>query len=423
MKKLFWLICIIFIPFFTFAQTDAEYNAVASQDANVRSGPNAESSVVMVLTKGTKVIVSGDITTRWVKVSHDGKIGYVNKTLLSIDETPIKTEKLEKQAQPTKKTEFNGDLLTVENIAFLLMCIIMLIFIVVDIKEGNIGGAAFLKILIASAAGTGIVFLIVTGFVSAFPPGFRSGSDLVNVATRLHFYKYNDLYVNCLANAFIIAFAGSFGAIAGGFAGFLGYFLALSHNPNIEFAILCSVFPALIGMISGLFAYSDKCFYSIDDVMGDLGEVFKLSYFWNIASCLIVYFCLSDMAYKMMHFFEGWNWLIVIGDLFTGGLVGALVDIKEFFTEWLPNFWLGIVLGILLCVILMSVFYRLKAVIRYDVEQSSDNFLQNFVNNHFGKYFAFFNKDLIIKILKVIGKIIAFIIIGAGVVVLIRRFL
>jgi hypothetical protein len=427
MKKLFWIVYILCIPLFAFAQTDdAEYNAVASQDVNVRSERNAESSKVMTLIKGTKVIVKGSITVTWVIVSYEGKSGYVNKRFLSIDETPIKKDTKEKKAEPSKKAAVTvdmEDLLTVEHIAFLLICIAMLIFIIMELKAGNIGGAEFLRMLLASAVGGGIVFLIVRGFVSIFPPGFKSDSDLVSVLARLHFYNYNDLYVNCVANAFIIAFAGSFGAIAGGFAGFLGYFFALSNNPNMEFVMLTSVFPAFIGMLSGLFAYGNRCFLNIDDAMSDLGEILKLSYFWNIASCLIAYFCLSDMAYKARHFFEGWNWLIVIGDVFTGGLVGAIIDIKEFFTEWLPNFWLGIIIGIVLCVILMALFYRLKAVINYDVEQSSDNFLTDFVNNHFGKYFAFFNKELIIKILKIIGKIIAFIIIAGGIIMLIAHFL
>ena len=135
MKKLFWIVYILCIPLFAFAQTnDAEYKAVASQDVNVRSERNAESSKVMTLTKGTKVIVKGSITATWVNVSYEGKSGYVNKRFLSIDETPIKKDTKEKPSKKPAVTVDMGDLLTVEHIPFLLICIAMLIFIIVDIK-------------------------------------------------------------------------------------------------------------------------------------------------------------------------------------------------------------------------------------------------------------------------------------------------
>jgi hypothetical protein len=186
-----------------------------------------------------------------------------------------------------------------------------------------------------------------------------------NVATalsKMHFHSYLDYYVNCLGNAVIIAVGVSFGALAGGFVGFFGCFFALllSAHP-VENILLSSVLPAIMGIFAGTFFYVNR-------KNSNPGA----GIFCNVVYSMLAYFWLGDLFHKINHLVDE-VWSLIL-DLITGGILGAILNIPEFFVIWLPHFWIGIIGGSVVSVLLIGLFNGLKKGLDYDVGQDKRHF-------------------------------------------------
>jgi hypothetical protein len=58
---------------------------VTSDALNLRAKPNASSTILSTLRKGTRVSVTGEVRNGWLPVEHEGKQGFVNNKFVSIE--------------------------------------------------------------------------------------------------------------------------------------------------------------------------------------------------------------------------------------------------------------------------------------------------------------------------------------------------
>ena len=87
-KIIVLLICIVFS-----LALGAQTTQYTTANLNLRTAPNSESSVIVVLPIGTPIY--GDCDCEWLPIKYNGRIGYISTKYLT-KQAPIRTNKITK---------------------------------------------------------------------------------------------------------------------------------------------------------------------------------------------------------------------------------------------------------------------------------------------------------------------------------------